>query len=406
MSKTATPQDHLTSIHIFLGRSPTWAQLYPLTQVGQSVVRDDIPTACTDGWNKYYGTQFFMNLPREQKRGLVIHELSHQAGMHMTVYKDLSKQDRELANVAMDYYVNQNIVDAQDPEVAMPEGGLQDDKYRGWSIRKIFRDLQSSYGSRLSMGEDGGDGGDGDEDGRGVPKSLDDHDFDSPGGSGNMPDKVEREQQIAQALEQGKVLADKVAKLQGSGKGGASAVLGELTKPQRNWKQELRDFANQFCAGYDESTWRKPNRKYASLGIIRPSGYSTRVEKVVIGFDTSGSCFGGAEMQAFASEIKAIVEETAPTTAVVAYVDWDVLGAQEFRDGQFAVQSMQPKGGGGTDLEKLYPWLKANGHADAQAIIWLTDGYTTFTTPPPMPVLWCMTTNVVAPYGRTVRIDV
>jgi len=388
-------QDYITSVHMWLAKQPEWSLLYPLSQVGKSVVLKDLPfLGATDGWNKFYQERAVLTLSKEERRGLVIHELMHQAGMHFSMYKDLHDKDKKLANMAMDYEINMRIHDTKDPQVALPKGGLLSSKFRGWTVRRIFRYLQANPPPPNENGQ-GGEGG----------PPMDDHDFSAA--QGNTPSPPEQARDIAEALEQGRIIAQKIKQVQaGSGSAGMEGALGDLRPSQQNWKEELRDFFTTHCAGSDESTWRKPNRKYIQCGVLRPSGYSLAVDKVVIGFDTSGSCFGTAEMTAFVSEVESIMASTRPREVIVAYVDTEVVGTQVFHDGQFAVQSMAPRGGGGTNLEVLYPWLKQNGHADADALLWLSDGRTGFTHAPPIPVLWCLTENITPPYGRRLRIDV
>lgn len=394
-------QEQLAAIHIWIARHPEFSVLSPLTQVGESKMRDDIPTACTDGWNKYYGTAFFASLTKEERRFVVLHELSHQSRMHITLMKDLHKINHMAANMAMDFAINGDLIRMDDGknEIKMPDMGCHDPKYYGWDVRRIFRDLMQQAKDQGGQGQGQGQGGGG----------FDAHDFDKEptvGGSGNKPSPQEMADRVAQALQQGKVLSDKIKKIQGVGAGNRNGVVDSLLAPQINWKDELSEFVQTFCAGTDESTWRKPSRRYLSDDIYMPSLYSEKVEKLVIGFDTSGSCFGGAEMQAFASEMASIIERLQPAKTVVAYVDWEVQGSQVFEDGQFAVQDMQIKGGGGTDLEKLWAWMTENKHDDAQAVVYFTDGYSSFLTPPKMPVLWCMSTEVRAPYGKNIQINV
>ena len=128
------------------------------------------------------------------------------------------------------------------------------------------------------------------------------------------------------------------------------------------------------------------------------------VGELVIGFDTSGSCFGSDEMTLFASHVAAIVEQVRPAKVHVAYVDTSVAGFQTFEDGQFAVANMKPEGGGGTHLPVLWDYLARN-RIDPVACVFLTDGETDFGTPPNFPVLWAMTTDTTAPYGTNVRIE-
>jgi predicted metal-dependent peptidase len=109
-------------------------------------------------------------------------------------------------------------------------------------------------------------------------------------------------------------------------------------------------------------------------------------------------------MTAFASELKSLIEAVKPEQCVVAYVGDYVEGFQIFENGEFEVDAMRVKGGGGTDLEGIYRWIDENGHDDTQAVIFLTDGYTSFTNPPRYPVFWGMSTDVKAPYGINARI--
>jgi predicted metal-dependent peptidase len=126
--------------------------------------------------------------------------------------------------------------------------------------------------------------------------------------------------------------------------------------------------------------------------------------KLVVVFDTSGSCFNSQEQVAFVSELASILDLVKPEKVVVLYVDTGVVGDQEFSDGQFAVADIDVRGGGGTDLEVAYDWIEKNGHADTQAVIFFTDGYTDFSNAPSYPVLWVMTTEELAPYGHNIRL--
>jgi predicted metal-dependent peptidase len=125
--------------------------------------------------------------------------------------------------------------------------------------------------------------------------------------------------------------------------------------------------------------------------------------ELVIGFDTSGSIFGGNEMTRFVSEIKTIIEDVKPSKVHVVYCDSEVAGVQTFEDGQFAVQDLKIKGGGGTDLTRIFDWVQSE-RKTPQAMVILTDGYTPFGNAPEYPVLWAMSTDVVAPFGTTISI--
>ena len=85
------------------------------------------------------------------------------------------------------------------------------------------------------------------------------------------------------------------------------------------------------------------------------------------------------------------------------YVDSDVAGMQQFRNGQIAVHTVKPEGGLGTDMTAAFRWCTEN-RIKPDALIVLTDGYTPYGTAPGYPVLWAMTTDQQAPYGLTINI--
>lgn len=235
---------------------------------------------------------------------------------------------------------------------------------------------------------------------------MDTHVYCSGVGKGLTQEEINaRKQQIDIALRQGKTLSERL-KAQGEGKNNASLDLDDILYPKINWKEQLCEFVTTHVAGNDESTWRKPNRRHLANDVYLPSMISESVRKLVVVFDTSGSCFNSQEQVAFVSEFSALMELVKPEKIVVLYVDTHVAGHQEFEDGQFAVADLDVQGGGGTDLEVAYDWIEKNGHNDTQAVLFMTDGYTTFRTAPKWPVLWVMTTDVVAPYGQNIKLTV
>jgi predicted metal-dependent peptidase len=196
-----------------------------------------------------------------------------------------------------------------------------------------------------------------------------------------------------------------LAKKLGQGAGDANGVFGALLQTRTDWKQLLREFVTEYCAQREEASWRRANRRYLADDIYMPALDGEAIGELVIGFDTSGSCFGSAEMTRFVTEVDAIVRAVSPSKVHVAYVDTQVAGFQTFEQGQFAVQAMAPKGGGGTHLPVLFDYLQEKRITPA-ACVFLTDGYTDFDAAPGYPVLWAITTNVRAPWGATVTVEV
>ena len=80
-------------------------------------------------------------------------------------------------------------------------------------------------------------------------------------------------------------------KMQGKGTGNADGVFGDLMSPKIDWRKVLREFVTETCAGRDESSWRKPNRRYLGMDIYMPTMVGTTMTELVIGFDATASGF-------------------------------------------------------------------------------------------------------------------
>ena len=170
-------------------------------------------------------------------------------------------------------------------------------------------------------------------------------------------------------------------------------------------RQVLREFVQEVCQGRDESSWSRPNRRFLAEDVYMPSMQGMTMNELVIGFDTSGSCFGGNEMTRFVSEIKTIIEDVKPAKTHVIYWDTEIAGHQTFEEGQFAVQDLKPKGGGGTDGAVLFDYLRTTT-IRPQAIIQFSDGYVGDWGKADCPTMWALTSsNIRCPYGITINLE-
>lgn len=382
--------DRIRKQHVSIMRHKKWVGVSGILACGEVTITEEIPTACTDGWNVKYNPDFVDSLDDAELRFLILHEnFGHKAHQHLSVWRSLHIENAMLANQAADYFVNTSLHYADDGEgfITMPKMGIPpEEKYRGWSVKQIFDDLKQ-------QGED--------DDGQGDAGDMDSHDWD---GAKDVSDKKaeSRAKEIDRAMRQGESLRKKM----GKGSGNDNGVFGNALSAKVDWREVLREFINSTCAGKDESTWSKPNRRFLSEDIYMPSLQSIQAGELVIGFDTSGSCFGGAEMTRFVSEIAGIVDMVKPEKLHIIYCDTDVSGHQVFEDGQFAVHNMKPTGGGGTDLMQLFKYVESKQIVPA-ACVFFTDGYTDYdASGPSYPVLWAMSTKVRAPWGINVSVEV
>lgn len=125
MATKLSAEQRVQKAHVALMNDPKYCLYSGIFMLGKTDVRDDLPTACTDGRNTYYGRKFVDSLKDSDLKGLILHENLHKAFRHTTVWKHLYKKQPRLANMACDYVINLMIHDS-DPnghQVTLPEGG-------------------------------------------------------------------------------------------------------------------------------------------------------------------------------------------------------------------------------------------------------------------------------------------
>ena len=388
--------DRIKKAHIAIMQHKKFCAYSGILACGKVTVSDAVPSAATDGWNVIYNPKFVEeHMPSDPElRFLVLHEATHKAYRHMVTWRALHEENARLANVAADFFVNLTLQDTDDGEgfIKMPKIGIPPEpKYRGWSVAMIYADLKKQIDEQEASGEGEGQGGE-----------MDEHDWNGNEANGDPAKEQQQADEIQRAIRQGEIMRKKLA---GKGAGQADGLFGDLLAPAIDWKQVLREFITETCAGRDESSWRKPNRRYIGMDIYMPTMVGTTMTELVIGFDTSGSIFGGGEMTRFVSEIKTIIEDVKPSKVHVIYWDTRVAGHQTFEDGQFAVQDLKIKGGGGTDGSVLFDYLR-DKNINPQAIVQFTDGYVGDWGRSDVPTLWAVTSDLKAPFGTTIKVEV
>lgn len=391
----------LQKAKISLMRNEKFALFAGVLMVGKTFVKDDIPTACTNGRDEMYGREFVKKLRDNELAFVVLHEAMHKAYRHLTTWKKLHDENHMLANAACDYVINLELRDL-DPEgrfISMPvfrEGenrgkvmGLIDEKYRGLNSKQVFDLLKEEYG------KDGGGG---------VGDGFDEHDWD---GAQNLSEEEKEKlaRDIDQAMRQGLMAQQKIA---GQGTGGMSRDLAELMQPKIDWREVLREFVKTTCRARDASSWRRVNRRFLSGDTYMPSLIGERVGHLVVAVDTSGSV-GVNELKEFLSEVKGIAEEVNPEKVDLLYWDSSIAGHEEYTDTNVAniITSTKPRGGGGTSPSCITKYLEEK-HIEPECCIVLTDGHVgnDWGGNWPSPVLWVIVggNDVMAAKGKTVHV--
>jgi predicted metal-dependent peptidase len=371
--------------------------------LGETSLRDDIPTACTNGRDKFYNPSFINPLIIEELVFLVLHEAWHIQLRHIQRYPDLIAEDPQTANAAMDYVVNDIIINLKDKTLAkMPKGGLYDPKFHDWSVREIYNFLRN------------GKNKDGKDEGKPQP-SPDGKDTTIGGKKYKMEPMDSHDTTMVDQLspEEAKELNDSIndaiqeAGLFAGIKGDTlPRAVSELLQVEVKWEDELREFVSARVRGNDEYTFAKLNRKRLASGLYRPSTYNEKVGTVVCAIDTSGS-ITPKQIDKFATELASICDVCNPDEVLVLWWDTSVKGEQRFSGTYSNLRHMfKPVGGGGTRVSSVSDYLIAN-RVEADCMVVFTDGYveSDINWRTPVPTLWVVTENTrfVPPAGRVVN---
>lgn len=375
--KNITTEQRLQKAVMDIMSHPRYTALAGVMMIGNRSVEDD-PTKCdtayTNGRDEVYGRGFVDSLNDAELRFLILHEVYHKLYRHLTTWGWMFKQNPELANQACDYVINVKHVDDNTDGFATMSGPLKvgcfDAKYRGWDSAKVYKDLLENNQGSVSQGT-----------------GFDVHGWEDAQEM-TQQEKQDLAREIDEAVRQGALMA---------GKAGVSAdrSLDDLLQPQVDWRDALRDFVINTCAGSDYSTWRKPNRRYIGAGVYLPSGISETLGDLVIAVDASGSTYAPGVLSSFLSEAKAICDTVKPSKVHILYWDTAIRGAESYNQDELdkMIESTKPKGGGGTSVGVVGRYLQDN-NINPQAVVVLTDGYLGGNWGSwSMPVLWCIIDN-------------
>lgn len=334
------------------------------------------PTMATDAVHLFYDPRFVLESEHHDLVFITAHEIGHVLLDHIPrgVGKEAQPWDE-----AIDYAVNDTLVDSG---MTCPSQGLLDPAYHGWFAEKIYED-------RLKKkGKSGGAGG------KGGQKVIDHH----------MPAAAKSQAEVEALQDKWKrkvISAAAEAKKRGHLPGCMERLVEQLTRDEQGWRQRLHRFATQFSPV--EPSWSRLNRRWLSQGIYLPGKDGRKLEVMVVVTDDSGS-IGNEILSVFGGETAAARAAAQPQRTILISCDAAVNWTAELD--QLDELKLESHGGGGTDFRPPFGWLEERG-ITPDCLIYLTDGYGAFPkNPAPFPVLWCMTTDKIAPWGETVRIDI
>lgn len=366
----------------------------------------DIKTMATDGKSIAYSAKFVHELDEAEVIFVIIHEIMHNANFHFSRMKG---KDPQIWNCAADYAINLQIDDMRKdlntPYIKPPKKILLDEKWRGMDAEMIYDELtknQKQQKQQQGQGQPGqgqpgkGQPGQG-QPGQGQAGGTPEGDIRKPGsldGKGTTVyegNKDISESETGEELEKAwtNVRNNAAAKNAGTGSASLDRWLRKLNKPRINWRAELKKFVAQV---YDELDYAYSNKRFIWQDMHLPGPQladKSSYQNVVIAIDTSGS-IGDDTLAKFATEMLKLFKQYSIYTCYVIWCDdripgypgneYKKGGVQKFdiADGNFKLEKLQPKGGGGTSFHPPFEWVQQNilkkGKVPA-FMVYFTDAY-------------------------------
>jgi len=330
-------------------------------------------TAATDGRNFYYNSRFIKMLRPKEIEFLFGHEVLHCVYDH---FGRRGERDHQLFNIANDYCVNADLIKHRVGEKITTVPCLHDPKYDGMSSEEIY-DLLYEKAEKIDIGKlldqmidehlDGEGDPDGDTDG--------DSDSDSNGdkkGKGRPVLTPEERQQIKDEIKEAMLAAAATVDGAGNLPAGVKRLIQELTEPQMNWRELLRmQLESTIKSDY---TWMRASRKGWHMDAVMPGMKVDPMIDIAVALDASGS-ISETMLKDFLGEIQGIMDSFPAYRIHVFTFDTEAYNpAQYDSDNLDDICDYEVKGGGGTDFDAIYNYLKAE-EIEPKRLVVFTDGY-------------------------------
>jgi predicted metal-dependent peptidase len=325
-------------------------------------------TAATDGRHFYYNSRFIDMLRPKEIEFLFGHEVLHCVYDHFGRRGD---RDPMLFNVANDYAVNGDLKKHRVGEFITSVPCLYDSKYEGMSSEEIYDDLYENA-EKINMSDlidkllDDHLDGEGDSD-------SDDDDGDHKDGQGKKPKlSAEERQKIKDEIKEAVLSAAAASDGAGNLPAGVKRLIQDMTAPKLNWRELLRMQLESTIKS--DFTWMRASRRGWHMDAVMPGMKNDELIDIAIGIDASGS-IDERMLRDFLAETQGIMDQFQSYRIHIFTFDTRVYNPAQYNsDNLDSICDYEVKGGGGTDFDAIFNYLKEE-QIEPKRLVVFTDGY-------------------------------
>lgn len=350
-----------------------------------------VPTAQTNGVQLRWNPIWFLKLPRESRKTVLVHEMWHPGRLH---FLRMGDRDHLIWNWACDIRINNDLA----------KQGFTFEGLRPW-IKTDLGDMveEDIYDYLISLHD------------QGVTLTSIQNMIGGPAWNpdGDMSAPVEEDGDMLPDLTEDQIrdqvnaviMADQMAKQQGEpglGEGTERLILNQWLAPVVPWEQELQYWMQELLNS--GRSWKRRNRRYQDMYLPSPFMDEGRLNHLMYFLDVSGS-ISNADIVRFNSEIYHIKKTYNPKKLTLVQFD-DGIRKVDIIEEEDQFEEVEVLGRGGTSWHPVKAYI--DEHKPTAAIIFTDLGFFDPVTPleEPIPTLWVGLNagGQAAPFGRIVHI--
>lgn len=344
---------------------------------------ETIPTACTNGLNLKFNPNFFLSIPPDTRKTVLLHELWHVAKMHSIRRGD---RDPKVWNEACDIRIN-NDLEREGQSFIAVEKCWKDQSVDSYGIlceEQIYDLLIQGKIPKPIHGSWGDDSGEGD-----IEESTE------------MTNSIKQQviNAVAQAMQQA-TLAGQASTIPGCIK----STIDSFLAPVIPWTSQLYEFFTELEE--ENYSYKHVSRRYLPLDMVMPGKYrdESKLADLVYFIDVSGS-ITDAQVLRCNSEIKYIQQEIKPGKLTIVQFDTEIQDIRVFNEDD-PFTKIEIIGRGGTCLRCVKRYI--DKHNPTAVVIFSDLECDPMVRPKnDIPIIWVVLSNYgfKPTFGKVIKIN-